>query len=167
MRMLYMCVGRGHAPAANVGLPLHPPSSTTPNLALPLGELSPQVTERAATVYVVVSEKRPSPIGRGKWEWPSAFGAGGNLYAAPLIRQPFGLPPSPEGEGFGAGELGRCIRFGTFRRSSSVSPDGEPPSPRGKGFEGAQNRGTAVGNPRWRRGHAPALRKTRFFFPNH
>ncbi len=130
--MLYMCVGRGHAPAANVGLPLHPPSSTTPNLALPLGELSPQVTERAATLYVVVSEKRPSPIGRGKWEWPSAFGAGGILYAAPLIRQPFGLPPSPEGEGFGAGELGRCIRFGTFRRSSSVSPDGEPPSPRGK-----------------------------------
>ena len=26
----------------------------------------------------------------------------------PLIRQPFGLPPSPEGEGFGAVELGRC-----------------------------------------------------------
>ena len=24
----------------------------------------------------------------------------------PLIRQPFGLPPSPEGEGFGAVELG-------------------------------------------------------------
>ena len=24
----------------------------------------------------------------------------------PLIRQPFGLPPSPEGEGFCAGELG-------------------------------------------------------------
>ena len=26
----------------------------------------------------------------------------------PLIRQPFGLPPSPEGEGFGAVDLGRC-----------------------------------------------------------
>ena len=50
-------VGRGHAPAANVGLSLYLPSSTAPNLALPLGELSPQVTERAATLYVVGSEK--------------------------------------------------------------------------------------------------------------
>ncbi len=36
------------------------------------------------------------------------FGAGGSFYTAPLIRQPFGLPPSPEGEGFGAVELGGC-----------------------------------------------------------
>ena len=40
-----------------MGLSLYLPSSTAPNLALPLGELSPQVTERAATLYVVGSEK--------------------------------------------------------------------------------------------------------------
>ena len=34
------------------------------------------------------------------------FAAGRNLYAAPLIRLACGEPPSPEGEGFGAVELG-------------------------------------------------------------
>ncbi len=36
------------------------------------------------------------------------FGAGGSFHAAPLIRHGFAVPPSPEGEGFGAVELDGC-----------------------------------------------------------
>ena len=59
-----------------------------------------------------------SPKGRAKWGavFVGAFLLAVCFYLAlvvtftlpPLIRQPFGLPPSPEGEGFGAVELGRC-----------------------------------------------------------
>ena len=40
----------------------------------------------------------------------------------PLIRQPFGLPPSPEGEGFGAVELGRCRRKLTWAAGACPRP---------------------------------------------
>ena len=42
------------------------------------------------------------------------FAAGGSFYAAPLIRLACGEPPSPEGEGFGAGELGGYRRKSTL-----------------------------------------------------
>ena len=44
----------------------------------------------------------------GCGHWLALFGAGGNVYTGPLIRHGFAVPPSPEGEGFGAVELGRC-----------------------------------------------------------
>ena len=40
----------------------------------------------------------------------------------PLIRQPFGLPPSPEGEGFGAVELGRCRGILTWAAGACPRP---------------------------------------------
>ena len=40
----------------------------------------------------------------------------------PLIRQPFGLPPSPEGEGFGAVELGRCRGEPTWAAGACPRP---------------------------------------------
>ena len=42
----HMHRAEGKPPADHVGFLWHAPSSTAPNLALPLGELSPQVTER-------------------------------------------------------------------------------------------------------------------------
>ena len=42
-------VGRGHAPADHVGLPLHLPSSAAPHLSLSLGALAAKPTERALT----------------------------------------------------------------------------------------------------------------------
>ncbi len=40
----------------------------------------------------------------------------------PLIRQPFGLPPSPEGEGFGAVVLGRCRGEPTWAAGACPRP---------------------------------------------
>ena len=64
----------------------------------------------------------------------------------PLIRQPFGLPPSPEGEGFGAVELGRCRGEPTWSAGACPRPTksmlllfkllsrNEPGDPLGCGF---------------------------------
>ena len=70
--MLHPCVGRGHAPADRIGLPLHLPSSTAPHLALPLGELAAKPTERALTCIF--------NIGKGP------------------LRLAYGEPPLPKGE---------------------------------------------------------------------
>ena len=113
----------------------------TSYLALPLGELSPKVTERAVAI-------RKGPL-----------------------RPVCALGTFPKGRGKAACQLSQrerqvgcvlfcCIRLGTYRRSSSVSPDSEPPSPRGKALV-RWNLGCAVKNPRGRRGHAPALRKVK------
>ena len=40
----------------------------------------------------------------------------------PLIRHPFGLPPSPEGEGFGAVDLGRCRGKPTWAAGACPRP---------------------------------------------
>ncbi len=80
MRTGYVCVGRGHAPADHVSLPLHPPSSTAPKPS-PSGEggTATAVTDEGRNVKATASAKNPT--------FP------------PLIsqNQRF-LPASPEGE---------------------------------------------------------------------
>ena len=49
------------------------------------------------------------------------FGAGSSFCTAPLIRLACGEPPSPEGEGFGAAELGAC-RGRTYVVGGGVPP---------------------------------------------
>ena len=73
-----------------------------------------------------------SPKGRAKWGavFVGAFLLAVCFYLAlvvtftlpPLIRQPFGLPPSPEGEGFGAVELGRCRGEPTWAAGACPRP---------------------------------------------
>ena len=60
-------------------------------------------------------------LGEG-FSLPSLFGAGGCFYAAPLIRHGFAVPPSPEGEGFGAVEPGRCRGKPTWAAGACPRP---------------------------------------------
>ena len=83
----------------------------------------------------------------GRWHGVSRDGEGlFSPHHPTLLPSQSASPPAlPEGEPswvrFVRGcVLVWCIRFGRFRRSSSVSPGGEPPSPRGKGFWGGGTR---------------------------
>ncbi len=102
-----------------------------------------------------------SPKGRAKWGavFVGAFLLAVCFYLAlvvtftlpPLIRQPFGLPPSPEGEGFGA-VLALVV---TFTLPPLIrQPFGLPPSPEGEGF-GAVELGRCRGKLTWAAGACP------------
>ena len=97
-----------------------------------------------------------SPKGRAKWYvlFVGAFLLAVCFYLAlvvtftlpPLIRQPFGLPPSPEGEGFGAVILVRCRGEPTWSAGACPRPTksmfllskllsrNEPGAPQRRGF---------------------------------
>ncbi len=87
------------------------------------------------------------------------------------------VPPSPEGEGFGAVELGRCRGKLTWAAGacprptvtftlhpSSVTAIAVPPSPEGEGF-GAVELGRCRGKLTWAAGACPRPTKGTFLLP--
>ena len=111
-------VGRGHAPAANVGLSPHLPSSTAPHLALPLGELA---ACRRCQWRACYPGGRPPP--QGVTRFVTGWRTGKTLSA-----QCAHWAPPPEGEArrpVAAANVGLSLH-----RPSSTVPK---PSPSGEG----------------------------------
>ncbi len=97
-------VGRGHAPAAHVSLPLHPPTSTVPKPS-PLGGRWPGEagSDEGCSVNITTSGKKStfSPLISQKSKIFDSFPPGGSLLTGPG-RYPAvdgQKKPSPEGEG--------------------------------------------------------------------
>ena len=69
------------------------------------------------------------PAGKGFWGVPAplsvffwALALAVVFAVLPLIRQPFGLPPSPEGEGFGAAQPRMCYGKPTWSAGACPRP---------------------------------------------
>ena len=87
------------------------------------------ITRVAGTPLTAAARRLPlsvtfgdsSPRGRAKWVRWKSIGAVVDWGSLPLIRHGFAVPPSPEGEGFGAVELGG-VRGKTHRVGGGMPP---------------------------------------------
>ena len=105
---------RGHAPRPTKGTSLLLRLLSCNEPGDPLRWWS--ITRVAGTPLTAAARRLPlsvtfgdsSPRGRAKWVRWKSIGAVVDWGSLPLIRHGFAVPPSPEGEGFGAVELWRC-----------------------------------------------------------